>query len=284
MLIADLRQSPASTDSRAHAAEYNEAIQDIFSDLALKKHLLGKLKSDTTIEAYFEAKNNFILPSFSVNAYAASDSTKPDLSHPGLYRLLVEERNNICEPRNLPIYMVAGSKTLYEMAEYLPQNKKELLQITGFGPAKVEKYGDSFLPVIRAYCKRYGLESRLAEKKASKRKQKEDKQKENKQKGGSRRLTLEMFRSGKTIEEIAGERNLAVSTVGAHLAKYVETGELAVTDFITRERLHLAEEKLKAASPDDPVYYTLYPDFSSIEIMMIFAHKKRDASKGASFL
>uniref|UniRef100_UPI002639D0A7 HRDC domain-containing protein n=1 Tax=uncultured Proteiniphilum sp. TaxID=497637 RepID=UPI002639D0A7 len=279
LLIADLRQSPASTDSRAHAAGYNEAILDIFSDLALKRYLLGKLKSDTTIEAYFEAKNSFKLPSFSVNAYAASVSAKSDLSHPGLYRLLVEERNNICGPRDLPIYMVAGSKTLYEMAEYLPQNKKELLQITGFGPAKVEKYGQIFLAIIRDYCERHGLESCLPEKEVSKRKRKEKKEKkEKKQKGDTRRLSLEMFRSGKTIEEIAEERNLAVSTIGTHLAKYVEKGELVITDFVPRERLRLAEEKLRDGSPDDPVYYTLHPDFSNIEIMMILAHKRGHTS------
>ncbi len=278
LLIDDLRKSPASTDSRAHAAEYNEAIQDVFSDLALKKYLLNKLKSNTTIEAYFKAKNSFRLPSFSVNAYAVVASNKSDLSHPGLYRLLMEERNNICAPRDLPIYMVAGSKTLYEMAEYLPQNKKELLRISGFGPAKVEKYGEAFLSIIQEYCERHGLRSRIPEKGNSRRKGKEKKEKEEKkekkQKGDSRRLSMEMFRSGMTVEEIAEERNLAVSTIGTHLAKYVETGELIITDFIPRERLRLAEEKLSAASPDDPVYYTLNVDFSNTEIMMILAHKR----------
>lgn len=283
LLIDDLRQSLATTDSRSHAAEYNEAIQDIFSDLALKQYLLGELKSDTSIETYFEAKNSFTLPAFSVNAYATSASAKSDLSHPGLYRLLIEERNKICGPRDLPIYLVAGSKTLYEMAEYLPQNEKELLQITGFGPAKVEKYGQIFLSVIRDYCEKHGLESCLPEKGVSKKKEKKEK-KEKKQKGDSRRLSLEMFRSGKTIEEIAEERNLAVSTISTHLAKYVETGELIVTDFIPRERLRRAEEKLRAGSPDDPVYYTLHPDFSNTEIMMILAHKRGHASESSSFL
>lgn len=280
LLMDDLRHSPASTDSRAHAAEYNEAVQDVFSDLALKKHLLSKFKSDTTIETYFEAKNSFILPPFSVNAYATGVSTKSDLSHPGLYRLLVEERNKICGPRDLPIYMVAGSKTLYEMAEYLPQNEKDLLQITGFGAAKVEKYGQIFLSIIRSYCERNDLQSRLSEKEVSKGKRKEKKEK--KQKGGSRRISLEMFRSGKTIEEIAEERNLAVSTIGAHLAKYVETGELVVTDFVPRDRLRLAEEKLRASSPDESLYSILHPDFSNTEIMMILAYKRNRASDDVS--
>ena len=215
-----------------------------------------------------------MLPSFHVNAYTKSSTARADLSHPGLYRLLVEERDRICEPRDLPIYIVAGSKTLYEMAEYLPQNEKELLQISGFGAGKVEKYGQAFLSIIRSYCEERDLPSRLLEKKASKRKSKEKKQK-----GDSQRISLELHRAGKNIEEIAEERNLAVSTIGTHLAKYVEKGELDVTDFVSRDRLQLAEEKLRARSPDESMYYALQFDFSNTEIMMILAyHRNRSLS------
>jgi len=164
-----LRKSPVSTDSRTNAGEYNEAIQQMFSDMAMKKHIIESLISDSPIEAYFAARSRFSLPHFSVNAYARSASATSDLSYPELYRLLLEERNRICEPKDLPIYLVAGSKTLYEMAEYLPQDKKELLQISGFGSIKVEKYGEIFLSIIRLYSKKHGLQSRLSERISKKR-------------------------------------------------------------------------------------------------------------------
>ena len=277
-LISTLRQSPAETDSRTHAAEYNEAVQDLFSDLAMKKQLLGALKSDASVDTYFKARNNFVLPPFHVNAYAKTAAARSDLSHPALYRLLVEERDRICEPRDVPIYLVAGSKTLYEMAEYLPQDEKELLQISGFGPVKVEKYGQAFLSIIRSYCEKHGLQSRLEEKEASKKKAKEKKQKEKekqkKQKGDSQRISLAMHREGKSIDEIAEERGLAVSTVGTHLAKYVEKGELDVNEFVPRERIRLAEEMLQARSSDESIYHALQFDFSQIEIMMIVAYTR----------
>ena len=277
-LIHHLKQSPAKTDSRAHAVQYNEAVQDIFSDLAMKKQLLDALKSDTSVDAYFKARNDFILPPFHVNAYTKTSATRSDLSHPALYRLLVEERDQICEPRDLPIYIVAGSKTLYEMAEYLPQDEKELLQISGFGPVKVEKYGQAFLSIIRSYCEKHGLQSRLDEKEASKRELKEQKrrkqEKQKKQKGDSQRISLAMHREGKSIDEIAEERGLALSTISTHLAKYVEKGELDAVDFISRDRIRLAEEKLQARSPDESMYHTLQFDFSQIEIMMVIAYTK----------
>lgn len=172
LLMQALRQSPAKTDSHAHSVDYNEALQDIFSDLALKKHLLVKLTANPEIEVYFKEKNSFILPPFHVNSYAKTASDRPDLSHPELYRLLMEERNKICDSQNLAIYLVAGSKTLYEMSEFLPQTGEDLLLVAGFGPAKLKKFGDKFLPIIRAYCEKKGLKSRMSKKDAKKKKKK----------------------------------------------------------------------------------------------------------------
>ncbi len=45
-------------------------------------------------------------------------------------------------------------------------------------------------------------------------------------KGATMSLTFEMFKSGKTIEEIAKERNLSVTTIEGHLARFIATGEL----------------------------------------------------------
>ena len=271
-LIKTLRQSPAKTDSRNHAAEYNEAIQDIFSDLALKKHMLGNMKSDASIEAYFEERNGFVLPSFHVNAYTKSSTARADHRIPGYtacwWRSAIESANP-----DLPIYIVAAVRRCTRWQSTCLKTK-ELLQISGFGAVKVEKYGQAFLSIIRSYCEERDLPSRLLEKKASKRKSKEKKQK-----GDSQRISLELHRAGKNIEEIAEERNLAVSTIGTHLAKYVEKGELDVTDFVSRDRLQLAEEKLRARSPDESMYYALQFDFSNTEIMMILAyHRNRSLS------
>lgn len=179
-LMQSLRKSPSSTDSRAHAAEYNEALEELFGELALKQHLLRELKSEPSIERFFEAKNRFSVPPFNVNAYAKSTVDKSGLTHPALYRLLVEVRDKLCDERNLPVYIVAGSKSLFEMAEYLPQNEDELLLISGFGPAKVERYGQMFLPVIRTYCEKHALSSCLSNKKTTgKEKKKSGKKKQN---------------------------------------------------------------------------------------------------------
>ena len=55
--------------------------------------------------------------------------------------------------------MIANSKSLEEMATFLPQSKKELMQISGFGKAKVEGFGMQFLNIIVNYCQQNNLSS-----------------------------------------------------------------------------------------------------------------------------
>jgi len=45
---------------------------------------------------------------------------------------------------------VFGDATLRELAELRPRNRAELLDITGIGPAKAERYGDAFLALLSA--------------------------------------------------------------------------------------------------------------------------------------
>jgi superfamily II DNA helicase RecQ len=73
-------------------------------------------------------------------------------------------RDTICSKKNLPIFYVAGSKTLEEMTTYLPQTLDELEQISGFGKAKVERYGNEFLSIIKKYSLENNLFSRISEK------------------------------------------------------------------------------------------------------------------------
>jgi hypothetical protein len=43
-------------------------------------------------------------------------------------------------------------------------------------------------------------------------------------------MSLELFQTGKTISAIAKERELAETTIFSHLSKFVDSGEVKVTD------------------------------------------------------
>jgi ATP-dependent DNA helicase RecQ len=54
-------------------------------------------------------------------------------------------RAQIAKEEEKPAYVVFGDKTLKEMANALPQNKEEMLQMHGIGEVKYERYGKQFL-------------------------------------------------------------------------------------------------------------------------------------------
>lgn len=162
-----LKQSPATTDNRENAQTFNEGIKSLFGSLAQHYYIMKNLQHPFSAENYFSLKNKFTVPEFSINAYSKTGTAKNfQTRHPQLYFKLLELRNKICEPDDTPIYLVAGSKTIKEMADFLPLSEKELLLIHGFGKTKVQKYGKRFLDVITEYCLDNNLTSRMYEKSA----------------------------------------------------------------------------------------------------------------------
>ena len=69
-------------------------------------------------------------------------------------------------------------------------------------------------------------------------------------KGESQRISLELFREGKTVEEIASERGLVSGTIEGHLAGFVTSGELSVEELIPEEKL-IAIKKVMESSPPE---------------------------------
>jgi hypothetical protein len=265
-LVETLRQSPATTDSKQNASDYNDVIRMIFSNVAQKNFLMKGLKQKFAVEDYFVLKNTFILPDFSVNAYAKNASNKKlETRQPKLFHELLHLRNKLCEPHDLPIYLVAGSKTLIEMSDYLPQTEKDLLQINGFGPAKVEKYGKQFLEIILWYCKENKLSSLMHEKEKGKEK------KEKKPVGETMRMSLAMYKEGKTIDEIAFTRNLNMTTIVSHLERYIISGELDINDFISSEKRKKAADLIRSGTETGSIYEMLSVFLNYTEVKMFMA-------------
>ncbi|MDD2971782.1 MAG: DNA helicase RecQ [Lachnospiraceae bacterium] len=66
-----------------------------------------------------------------------------------LFERLRRVRMDIARAAHVPPYVVFADKTLVEMCQYQPQNKEEMLQISGVGEMKFQKYGAKFLEVLR---------------------------------------------------------------------------------------------------------------------------------------
>jgi hypothetical protein len=239
-----LQRSPSVTDSRLHAKEYNDSLKEIFAQLSVKRYLLQGFDNGFNLENYQQRKKNFVLPVFTINSYAtASLQQRTESPHPVLHQQLRKLRDSICSKTDLPIYIVAGSNTLNEMARYLPQSLAELRKISGFGDAKIEKYGPDFLTVIVNYSKGKGLTSLIHEK-IPKRERKESSG-EKKLKVDTKAESFRLYREGLSVAGIARERTLAVQTIEGHLAHYVQQGEINIQELVSREKLLLIEPAIK---------------------------------------
>lgn len=242
-LIQLLQQSPAITDSRLYAKEYNDGLREIFAQLSLQQFLLEPLPDGFEIEAFQRHKTAFRLPSFSVNAYAGAAVAKTNSPRPVLQQQLRKVRDTICARKDIPLYLVAGTATIEEMVLYLPQSLAELKKISGFGEAKVNQYGQQFLDVIAAYTEEHGLSSLMHEK--TPKKEKKERVGDKKQKIDTKAASYQLFKEGKSIAEIAKERSFTIQTIEGHLAYFVEQGMVKINELISPDRLLLIEPAMK---------------------------------------
>ena len=80
-----------------------------------------------------------------------------DLTSAG-YKLLEKLkalRLEIAREENMPPYIVFSDKTLIDMAAGVPLSKREMLNVSGVGEKKYNKYGERFIEAINEYVKEY---------------------------------------------------------------------------------------------------------------------------------
>ncbi len=139
---------------------------------------------------------------------------------PGLFENLRLLRKELADAKNVPPYVVFSDVTLRHFSRDYPVDAAELLHIPGVGEKKRDDYGASFLAAIRAWLAENprqefaALETTVADPPA-------------RPAGitvGTAALTLELFKNGQSIAEIAQTRSLAESTIESHLAQAIENG------------------------------------------------------------
>lgn len=68
-----------------------------------------------------------------------------------LFEILRNLRLTIAREEAMPPYIIFSDKTLIDMCVKVPQNKSDMLNVSGVGAAKFEKYGQRFLDEIAGY-------------------------------------------------------------------------------------------------------------------------------------
>lgn len=221
-------------DNKETAKNYNKTSDAIDEIIRIKTATLTASLPMFDVEQYIKSKNTSLLTKEEKNKKKTRTITiVSDNSHTNeLVDILKDWRSERSYELDKPPFFVMHQTTLVEIAKAMPQTKEELLDIEGFGKKKYENYGEEILQIISDFCEANNIERRQATIEIDSTTTTKPKEKPN-----TYLVTLELFRQGKSTEEIAAEREMATSTIEGHLSRFVESGEIDVHSLVGDEEL-----------------------------------------------
>lgn len=220
------------TDNKAVRKAFSDSHERLRKESFIKLTCLNSMKSGFKVSEYLDVRAKSAIempPARSHSTKTAEESTT--IQHPELIRELKNWRNAKAKEVNLPDYMILPQKTMVALAGVLPRSMNALRRVKGMGKKKSAKYGEDILEIIHNYCSK---EKIIAQEEPSAEEKKPKKIKED-----SGKTSLRLFREGKTIQQIAEERNFSVTTIESHLAQFVAQGEIPASEFVSPEKIDL---------------------------------------------
>ncbi len=233
-----LNQFNFSCDNKKITQQVNQAIDNLQQLLCVKQaaldccskgFILKQYLSDTALAKIIQPK-----PSTNKNKMKAIEILESDLSHPKLALQLKLWRNEQASKNNLPHFQILHQRVIYQLSELLPGNMSALQEVPGIGPGKLQKYGEQLLKIILDYCHEYEINTND---KIALTSSKPPLQTQKKNQISTHVITLNLFKEGFPIEEIAKQRALVVSTIESHLAKCIHNGDIELHQLMEQSQI-----------------------------------------------
>ena len=267
------------TDNKALRKTLRQAVDELRKSLRAKTAGIESCRERFSTTAYLSAvaKARVGAESSQPQAQARPRQSLDDVALPGLLGELRRWRARQAEAEDRDgstRYRLLTRAVLRQIADTLPDAAEDLLAISGIGKHTVERYGEEILGIVSAYCRSNDIDpaavrrpSRLQQAKAAA------------PDTNTRLISYRLYQEGLSVEEIASRRSLKPTTIEGHLAHYIATGELAVTDVINDEKIARITAVLAETGAGElgRAKQTLGDDCSYGEIKMVLAHlgKKR---------
>ena len=253
-----------STDNKAIRKSFNEAADKLRKEINTKKVCLELCKGGFNLKTYLETKSKAAIEIPEATHKGSSSSSASSFTmHPDFYAKLKKWRDEKADLLNVEIRRIVPQKTLHDIVQTLPASKNELKAVKGMGGTRMQQFGKEILEMVIAFRKEKGLELPIgAEKEAAKA-------------GLSTQGTsLELFKGGKTIPEIAKERGMAISTIEGHLAHFIGTGEIPIENLVEPEKVKAIVKYLDQHNGGNlsDIRIGLNNQYSYGEIRFVFKH------------
>lgn len=223
-LVLPLSELTYTSDNKAILKDFKKEIEEADDLIHQKIFCLKGCEKGFGTQKYLKLRAQSI---FEKKEKTKSKPIQEEKSeHPNLFKTLRTYRSSMAEDEGIQHYQVFTQKSLFAMCKSLPTTLSQLKDIHGIGKAKLSKYGDDLVDIVRDYCIQIGKEISTEEKLEIKEKPKK------KDKIPTKEISLQMFQSGMNIAEIAKERGLVITTIEGHLIQYLPSGEITVEDLV----------------------------------------------------
>ena len=253
------------TDNKAVQTSMNIILEDLYKEITIKTALMEACSKGFNTNTYLQTKSNIEIDYKPVkNNIKVSAHNNENVLHPELYQSLRSWRDELAAEWGVPLYLVLAQKSILELTKTLPSNLTELESVKGLGKTRIKQYGLDLLQIINSYCEHHGIEREAHELPIKEKKIKID----------TKKQSLELFKQGKTIEEIAVERGFTSSTIEGHLSHFIPSGEISVFDLVAKLKVARIMAYI-TQNPDSGTTETknaLGDDISYGELRAVFNH------------
>ncbi|HBY21619.1 MAG: ATP-dependent DNA helicase RecQ [Clostridiales bacterium GWE2_32_10] len=193
----------------------------------------------------------------------------------GLFEILRQLRKTISIEERLPPFVVFSDATLKEMSGRYPISKEQILNISGVGEAKYERYGKKFINEIQIYVDNNNIDTSkivYEEKTTNNRMPRE------RRVGETCEKTLELMRELGSIPAVAKRRELATTTIETHLADAYKWGLYdEAEEYLNQQDEQQILEAIKSVGTEKlrPIKDLVSEDISYFMIKLVIAkHEK----------
>ena len=233
---------PYKTDNKNVNEQIEDALKQLREVVYVKKQCLSNCEQKFDVDRYYKTKAVSLLE-FEQRDKSAFSIKDAAMNKSKLYDVLVAWRSEKAEEEDAELYKIIPNKTLKAIAKEKPVSMDALKEIEGMGPKRLRTFGKDLVNMVRIFSGMESLEDTSPEIEIPERITK-------KPKGTTFRITKQLIDQGMTVEEIASERNLTLSTIYGHIARFVEAGDYEAFQFVAKEKITVIEEYFR--DTEDP--------------------------------
>ena len=280
MLGMLLDDSAVDIDNKMVKKRYDEALADVRMEYLVKTNLMQVFSSqEFDSAAYLRAKNHAILDAIGGSSAKRTRKRKadsvvtPDIKYPDLYRRIFQWRERKALETGSQPANIMQQRAMVNLVNFLPGDLASLVAVPYIGKQSAKRYGEDLLSIVSHYAEENGLtmlQSRAIKKQTA----------ENKGVPETKQISFNLYKQGRTPEEIAQERGYSVGTIYVHLAYFVKRGDIALSELVSDTQLQTIRRAIGMARGQNSltaIKSFCTPDIDFGQIRLVLDSMKRES-------